>query len=371
MMTGKNKFGFGTLDPSPSPRRERSVGPMGAAVREAAESLQQSTEAKVEQRRRNAADAKAFRVAQDEGRILVDLRTTEIDTDDLPRDRLELDQVAVSEEMEELKASIRARGQREPIEVYLDARGRYQLKKGWRRLTALTQLFQETGDTAFLTVTARIEGTDDGTAPDRVSRYVDMVEENVIRQDLTFAEMAQVAISAARDPLVEGEDAEAMVGRLYASLHKMKRSYIRSFVFLLTELDGAVKWPKAISRNTGVDLARMLKAQPERTGTLRRMLEACVSEDQQTEEIAGFLSYGQKLRKDGAKTAARPQRREKYELAIGSLKVTARDGECRIVSKRDFTVIPRDRLERAVRLFEEALKDTPPIEPRIKPLDVE
>lgn len=368
-MVGKNKFGFGPLESAPARKRDRSVGPMGAAVREAAESLQESTEAKVEQRRKNAADAKAFRTAQEEGRILVSLRVVDIQTDDLPRDRLDLEGVAVSDEMEELKSSIQTRGQKEPIEVYQDAEGRYQLKKGWRRLTALKQLFQETGDSQFMSVVARVETPVEDAQPERMSRYVDMVEENVIRQDLTFAEMAQVAISAAQDPQVDGEDAEAMVGRLYASLHKMKRSYIRSFVFLLSQLDGAVHWPKAISRNTGVDLARMLKAQPDRVGVLRRMLEACNSEEQQSEEIAAFLVYGQKLKKEGDAAPARPKRKEKYELSIGSLKVTARDGECRIVSQRDFTVIPRDRLERAVRLFEEALNAEAVAEPRIKPLD--
>ena len=78
-MTGKNKFGFDPLDQVPgATRRERSVGPMGAAVREAAASLQESTEAKIEQRRRNAEDAKAWRDAQAEGRVLVRLGLDEV-----------------------------------------------------------------------------------------------------------------------------------------------------------------------------------------------------------------------------------------------------------------------------------------------------
>ncbi len=61
-MSSKNKFGFGPLDTPQTPKpRERNVGPMGAAVRDAAESLQEATEAKVEQRRQNASDAKAYR----------------------------------------------------------------------------------------------------------------------------------------------------------------------------------------------------------------------------------------------------------------------------------------------------------------------
>lgn len=365
-MTGsKNKFGFDPIDPkSDAGRRDRSVGPMGAAVREAAASLAETTEAKIEQRRRNAEDAKAWRAAEAQGRVLVNLLLSDVATDDLPRDRLDLDAVAKSDEMEELKASIRARGQREPIEVYRDASGQYQLKKGWRRLTALKQLLAETGDDTFLRVVARVEPAAGDAVPDRVARYIDMVEENVVREDLTFAEMAQVAIQAARDPDVDGDDPDALVGRLYASLHKMKRSYIRSFVFLLTELDGALRWPKSLSRNLGVDLARTIKTQPDRTAMLRRALSACATPEDEAETLSTFLRSSQKIASE-AKPAR--ERREKFEFHVGTTKVTARSGECRIVSKRDFTDVPRDRLERAIRAFEDALEDAPkrPGNPRV------
>jgi len=58
------------------------------------------------------------------------------------------------------------RGQKEPIEIYIGADGRYQLKKGWRRMTALRQLFQETGEDGFATALARIE-TGTGARIDR------------------------------------------------------------------------------------------------------------------------------------------------------------------------------------------------------------
>lgn len=128
-MAKSNKFGFAPLETEPPQRRERSVGPMGAAVREAAESLTDATEAKVEKRRQNAVDAEAFRTAQDEGRVLMSLELSQIATDDLPRDRMDLEAVAASDEMEELKASIRERGQKEPIEVYPGPDGSFQLKK--------------------------------------------------------------------------------------------------------------------------------------------------------------------------------------------------------------------------------------------------
>ncbi|MBE3640371.1 ParB N-terminal domain-containing protein [Mangrovicoccus algicola] len=352
-MADRNKFGFDALDTGlPSKRRERSVGPMGAAVREAAQSLQETTEAKVEMRRRNAEDAKAFREAEAEGLVLRRLSIGDIRTDDLPRDRLELEAVASSDEMEELKASIRARGQREPIEVFADAQGRYQLKKGWRRLTALKQLYLETDDPAFAGVVARIDGA---AAEDRVARYVDMVEENVIREDLTFAEMAQVALAAAADPSVPETDADALVARLYGSLHKMKRSYIRSFVYLLSELGPALQWPRSVTRNLGVEVARAMKAQPGRIASLRRALAAVGAQEDQAQVLADFIA--DRRRSDSGEARPKRERREKYEFHVGTTKVTARRGECRIVSGDDFADIPKDRLMRAIRAFEAALRE--------------
>ncbi|MBM7070404.1 ParB N-terminal domain-containing protein [Actibacterium sp. 188UL27-1] len=346
-MTSNNKFGFGPLETKSIPTRaERSVGPMGAAVREAAESLGNATDAKVEQRRRNAEDAKAFRAAQDEGRVLVSLTLGEISVDDLPRDRMELEAVANSDEMEELKSSIRERGQKEPVEVYVGPDGRYQLKKGWRRYTALTQLYAETGEDDFGQITARVE-TGQG---DRMARYIDMVEENVIREDLTFAEMAQVAITAAQDAGIDEIDPATMVGRLYGALHKMKRSYIRSFVFLLSALGDALPWPKEVPRNLGVDVARALK-NIEQAEMLKDRLAGCQSADAQNKILAEFLK-AEKTEQVGKAVAPK----QKFEFFVGATKVTARNGECRIVSESDYATVPKERLEEAVKAFEAALK---------------
>ncbi|WP_158969527.1 ParB/RepB/Spo0J family partition protein [Chachezhania sediminis] len=350
-MSGKNKFGFGPIDDSDMKRpRRREVGPMGAAVRETASSVNESTENLVEQRRRNAADAKAFRAAQDEGLVLVRLPLDRILADDLPRDRLDLDAVAASDEMEELKASIRARGQKEPVEVYESAPGVYQLKKGWRRLTALRQLHLETGDAAFGSVVARVAHGESS----RIDLYIDMVEENVIREDLSFAEMAQVALSAASDAGLGESDAEALVGRIYASLHKMKRSYIRSFVFLLSQLGDALPFPKAVSRNLGVDVARRLQAEPGRAADLKAALAGLADADAQAEVLRGFLAQ-----QTVVSERSKPVREKgvKYEFHVGSSKVTARKGECRILSRTDFSSVDRKKLERAIAAFDAVINE--------------
>ncbi len=345
-MTSKNKFGFGPMDAPEAHKRDRDPGPMGKAVREAAESLQESTEAKIEQRRRNADDAKAWRIASEEGRVLESLPLDRVRTDALPRDRLELEAVASSDEMEELKASIRARGQREPIEVWRDGDG-YQLKKGWRRLTALGQLLAETGENRYETIIARIE---EGGA-DRLARYVDMVEENVIREDLTFAEMAQVAISAASDKGVDEPNPDVLIGRLYSALHKTKRSYIRSFVYVLSVLGDDLRWPKAVGRDLGVDVARLIRKQ-ETVNELREVLAEADNAEAQNAVLSAFLAAA---KAEGAANSARSPK-PKLEFHIGGLKVTARQGECRILSGDNYTEIPRDRLERAIKAFEAELR---------------
>ena len=353
-MSSKNKFGFAPVEaPTSGSRRNRQPGPMGAAVRDVAENLQEATEAKIEQRRRNAEDATTFRQAQGEGRVLYQIDLSEIFTDDLPRDRLALEEVAQSDEMEELKSSIRERGQREPVEVYVGPNGRYQLKKGWRRFTALSQLFSETKDDRFGTITARVEVGED----DRISRYVDMVEENVVREDLSFAEMAQVAITAAKDDAVEEIDPAELVTRLYSALHKTKRSYIKSFVFLLSALEGGLQWPKAVPRNLGVDVARALRT-PDQASVLQEKLLDASTPDEQNKILKDFLTTSNEPTE---KPASKAEPKQKFEFYVGQTKVTARHGECRLMSDIDFATMPKKQLEEAVRAFEEVLSNGPRI----------
>ncbi|MEL7183245.1 MAG: chromosome partitioning protein ParB, partial [Pseudomonadota bacterium] len=186
----------------------------------------------------------------------------------------------------------------------------------------------------------------------RLARYVDMVEENVVREDLTFAEMAQVAMSAADDAGVEEVDADALVGRLYGALHKTKRSYIRAFVFMLTHLGEDLRWPKAVARNLGVDVSRAMR-HVDQVAALRADLRAARDEAAQTRILTAFVA----AQKAEAKGAAKDRRVRvpKLEFHVGQTKVTARGSECRIVSAADYSQIPRERLERAIKAFEDEL----------------
>lgn len=348
MTDRKNKFGITSVGGVSADRvsRRRGSGPMSAAVRETAENVAEATEARVEQRKQNAADAREYRAAVEEGRVLARVLLDDISTDDLPRDRLDLKGVASADEMDELKTSIRARGQKEPIELYLDDAGALQLKKGWRRLNALQQLFAETGESVFSTALARI----DRGVNDRLRHFVDMVEENILRQDLTYAEMADLALRAASDPGTDSVSPEEMVNRLYGSLHKMKRSHIRSFVTVLSSLSDDLVFPKAVNRDLGLDIARALKERPELVDALRRELKTASDAQEQNAVLRRAIEGGV------AMVPRTPSRdRKKFEFHVGAAKVTARKGEVRIKDRTDFTDVSRERLEAAVAAFQKAL----------------
>lgn len=350
------RFALPRIAGAPEPAAEaRRPGPMAVAGRDSAEALTRLAEEQAEQRRRNADDADAFRAAQAEGRVLKRLPIGSIRTDSLPRDRLALEAVAQSEEMEELKASIRARGQREAIEVCAsDDEAVHHLLTGWRRLEALRQLHRETGEARFATVLARVTRGDAG----RDGHYVAMVEENAIREDVSFAEMANVAIQMARDPLTAVDGVEDAVNRLYGSLHKVKRSNIRRFVDLLLAVGDALPAPRETPKNLGADVARALQSGAGDVEALRRSLRGARDAAGQNAALAAFLERCAAARGAGAAPSlgrAGQGGRAGVAFRAAGLTVTARGGALTLRGDADFTTIPRERLEAAVAAFRAAL----------------
>lgn len=338
----------------------RRPGPMAVAGRESAEAMTRMVEDQAEQRRRNAEEAEAWRDAQADGRLLRRLPLDAIACDDLPRDRMALHAVAQSDAMEELKASIRARGQREPIEVFADADGRWQLKTGWRRLEALRQLRAGAPEGGFDTVLVRVEGEGE-----RVGLYVGMVEENAIREDVSFAEMANVAIAMARDPQTAVTTPDEAVSALYASLHKAKRSNIRRFVELLEAVGTVLADPRAVPKHLGSEAARLLNGDQARVERLRAALAVARDARVQNDVLAAFCeaeTLADARAETGSAQSAAPSRacadaRQKYEFHHAGMKVTARRGEVRIRAMEDFASMPRERLERAVAAFRAKLAE--------------
>jgi len=135
-------------------------------------------------------------------------------------------------ELEDLKNSIRDIGLSNPIRVEPREDGRFELVQGMRRLTAYRELLQETGDAQFRTIPAGIVPAGDPLE----TSYRRMVDENMIRKDISFAEMGLLARAYAEDPNNECKDIDKAVAVLFKSASYTKRSYIRAFAALMMQL---------------------------------------------------------------------------------------------------------------------------------------
>ena len=191
----------------------------------------------------------ALTSARAEGRLAQPLPLDAIDAQYLVRDRIHPD----SPEMEELVASLRARGQRTAIEV-VDlgdrATPRYGLISGWRRLTALRRIAAEEGTPLRVAAILRTPDT-------AAEAYLSMVEENEIRLGLSPYERARIVLKALDEGVFDTER-EALQS-LFAHVSRAKRSRIKSFMAVVRALDGILRFPEALSERTGLDLARALE----------------------------------------------------------------------------------------------------------------
>ncbi|HID66949.1 MAG TPA: chromosome partitioning protein ParB [Roseibacterium sp.] len=207
-----------------------------------------------------------LRDARTQGRLIEALPLGSINARYMLRDRiLNKD----DEDMRGLIVSLRARGQQTPIEVIAlpDAKGpaKYGLISGWRRLTALNSLYEETDESRFATIKALVISPD--TAQDA---YVAMVEENEVRVNLSLYERARIALHAAGEGVFP--TARHAILALFETTPRAKRSKISSFVALVNALDLVLMHPKAISEKLGLQLVKALAADPELKEKLRARL---------------------------------------------------------------------------------------------------
>jgi hypothetical protein len=197
--------------------------------------------------------AETLRRAREDGRLVLDLPLEDIAPDHLARDRVP----AEDEEMAALRESLRAHGQRTPIEVTPLVTGAggalpYGLISGWRRLTALQALHAETGEARFATIQALVRRPE--TAADA---YVTMVEENEIRLGLSHYERARVAARATERGVFPSEKAALLA--LFATASRAKRSRIRAFLELYHALDGVLRFPAALPERLGLRLVEKVR----------------------------------------------------------------------------------------------------------------
>jgi hypothetical protein len=193
--------------------------------------------------------ADALRRARDEGRLALDLPLDAIAPDHLTRDRLP----AEDEDAAALRESLRAHGQRTPIEVTpLAGALPYGLISGWRRLQALKALHAETGEARFATVRALVRRPEGAAAA-----YVAMVEENEIRVGLSHYERARVAALSVRRGVFDTEKAALLA--LFGTASRAKRSRIRAFLEIFHALDGALRFPAHLPERLGLALVERLR----------------------------------------------------------------------------------------------------------------
>lgn len=203
-----------------------------------------------------------WHAARAEGRLVIALEHDEIRMDHLQRDRVALD----AEDLAALERSLKVRGQQTPVEVVAlpDGRG-YGLLSGWRRCKVLRKLYAETGEPRFATVQALLRRPEDAA-----DAYRTMVEENEIRANLSHYERARVVLKAVEAGVFETE--EAGLSGLFGSVPRARRSKIRSFLVVVHALEGALRYPEAVSERAGLDLSQRLRSEPALSARLRSTL---------------------------------------------------------------------------------------------------
>lgn len=204
--------------------------------------------------------------ARSRGLMIEELPLEAVDGRYLVRDRLERD----DDEMTALIESLRSRGQQTPIEVATLAEARssatYGLISGWRRLTALRRLYEETSDPKFSYVQARVVRPESAC-----DAYLSMVEENEIRVNLSHYERARIVVRALAEGVFETRK-QALQG-LFGNVPRSRRSKIGSFIPLVETLDELLRHPTAISERLGLALARKMETSPSFTQDLRQRLQ--------------------------------------------------------------------------------------------------
>jgi ParB family chromosome partitioning protein len=329
--------------PEAAPRR----GPMAAAVRETADAVGARAVAEAVIRAENDALAEAHVAARRAGLLLEPVDPDAIEEGFLHRDRA----AARDAEIDALKDSIRELGLSNPIRLAPLGGGRYALIQGWRRLVAWKELRAETGDPAYARIPAAVSAADAALT----TAYRRMVDENLVRREVSFAEMARLARAFAADH--GGGDLDAAVDALFRSAPPQKRSYIRAFAELLDRVEPLAEHAEAIPRDLGLAVRRRLGAE---TAAWPELREALRREPGRTaaRELAILRAFAENRRAppgppspprgpSGGATTAR--------LADGSARILALGGRASIRATRDIAAAGPARLAAALAAFFRAL----------------
>lgn len=330
-------------DHPPQTTQPSRRGPMAAAISETSFANAERAQVEADIRAENDALAKEHVRLKKLGLITDLLPTATIKMNKLTRDRF----AKVDPELDELKASIVAVGLSNPIRVEQCEDG-YELIQGYRRLNAFRELAMETNDPRYLKIPAALVPRGEPV----IDLYRKMVDENLVRKDISFGEMAQLALSYARESGIDADDA---VGQLYASALKQKRRYIRQFAIMLEATQGAVQHAESIPRALGLDLYKVLGGESVRAGELMNALADEPQRDAVT-EMQILRAFVARASKPATNPAAQPTAKTSLRIPRpeGEARVLASDGRIELRLRRDFSGLSRSKLQAGI----EALLDT-------------
>lgn len=328
-------------------------GPMATAIGENAEALRQREQTEAAIRAENDTLAHEFVRLKKLGLVVDMIPVEQISASKLIRDR----SARGDGDVEDLKTSIKALGLSNPIRVEQVGEGRYELVQGWRRLAAYRALLAETGDAAYARIPAGLMAKGETLE----GLYRRMVDENMVRKDISWAEMANLARAYAQDEATGCRDLDQAVNVLFATANPQKRSYVRRFAFLMRAMETSLAHPEAIPRQVGLSVANRIENEPGSSGALARALAARPARTAE-EELAILRAFAEGEAEEkagrgggGGRPAKRGKTTLRLPLAAGEVKCTAQPGRVELRLDRDFSAVERDRLEAAVEAFFAAL----------------
>ena len=340
-----------TSTPDTAARRR---GPMASAIAENAGALNERASAEAKIRVENDALAHEFVALKRAGLVIAMIPLDAVVTEALVRDRKPGPDV----DLPELITSIRDVGLSNPIRVEERDDGKYELVQGHRRLSAYRALLASDGD-AWAEIPAGILPRGEGVA----GLYRRMVDENLIRKDLSFAEMALTAQAYAADPDTKPMNVDDAVAELFQSANYQRRTYIRSFARLMDLVGGMLIYPEELSRNLGLAVLKLIETDPKALRTLRAKLDGW-----EVRSIADELGVLRDMVADappksdikptggtGQGSTRRP--RTTFEVGQGADRVrcVAGVGQLTLKLDRDLTAVDRQKLEQGIADFLAAL----------------
>ena len=339
-----------------APRR----GPMASAISENAGALSARAETEARIRAENDALAHEYVAIKRAGLVTRMIPLDDVVAEALVRDR----KPSFDEDLPELIASIRDVGLSNPIRVEERDDGKYELIQGYRRLSAYRALRDEEG-AAWAEIPAGLIPRGEGIA----GLYRRMVDENLIRKDLSFAEMALTAQAYAADPETTPQNVDDAVKEVYKSAGYQKRSYIRSFARLMDLIGHMLDYPHELPRNLGLSVLKRLEDDDTLARDIAEKLKGWENRSVQDElgVLREFAAVDPRYEEGGKPIAPKPSAgagqgagrrpRTTFELShAGSrVKCTAGVGQLTLKLDRDLTTVARQKLERGIARLLDAL----------------